>query len=112
MSATVPAVVRQELAQRRQAGEPFDGAWEAAVASVRGRERDAWLVALHGTRDAWLRAYAGEPLTRAEQAVSLVGTDREPLSSARCKTCRGPLPESGRGGRKFCSERCRRASYR
>jgi hypothetical protein len=112
MSATIPVRIRELLTQQRLDGEAFASAWEAAVATVRGRQADEWLTALQSTREAWARAYAGEPLRRPEQALSLVLEDREPLTPTRCQTCRGPLPPTPRGRRKFCSEQCRRASYK
>jgi hypothetical protein len=110
----IPAQVRQELSERRAAGETFSDAWAAVVATVRGREADAWKAALRSTAEAWARAYAGEPLTRREQALSLVATDLEPLSARRCAHCHRAIPEAtGRGQhrRRFCSDRCRRAYH-
>jgi hypothetical protein len=75
--STPLSFVRQEVAERRAQGEPFVDAWAAAVAAVRGREADAWKAALRSTAEAWATAYAGEPLTRREQAVALIATDLE-----------------------------------
>lgn len=105
-----PARVREVLEASRQAGQPFPDAWQAAMAVVRGRERDAWLSALRSTADAWARAYAGSPLTPPERALAFAGTDLEPLSAMRCVWCRKPIDATGRGQarRRFCCDDHRR----
>ena len=55
------------MAQAHAAGVPFDRAWSSAV---RGATHGApYLAALDETRDAWKRAYHGDPPTRAEHAA-------------------------------------------
>jgi hypothetical protein len=109
MSAAIPAQVREVLTEHKRAGAPFPAAWQAAVDAVRGRERDEWITALRSTADAWARAYAGVPLSRPEQAVSLIATDLEPVAATRCAVCRKSLPDQRRN-RQYCSARCRRAA--
>jgi|SRR3954453_20621084 hypothetical protein len=109
--STPLAAARQDLAERRAAGEPFMTAWQAVLATVRGRERDEWVSALRSTAGTWARAYAGEPLTKPERALSLAGTDLEQLTETRCAWCRRPLEQPVRGRRRYCSDRCRKANY-
>src|SRR5689334_17955425 len=104
--STPLATVRLELEQGRVAGEPFLTAWQRAVEAVRGRERDEWKAALRSTAGAWARAYAGEPLTRREQAVALIATDLEPLTTNRCAHCRKRFDQPRKGRRKYCSTSC------
>ncbi len=55
------------MAQAHAAGVPFDQAWRSAL---RGATHGAGYVAALGeTRDAWRRAYRGEPPTRGEVAA-------------------------------------------
>ena len=55
------------MAQAHAAGVPFDRAWSSAL---RGATHGApYLAALDETREAWKRAYHGEPPTRGEVAV-------------------------------------------
>lgn len=74
MLRTVPLLedLRHALADARDEGVPFDEAWTTAVRALRGdlseRDNGLWGGALAGTRDAWRRAYSGEPATPADKA--------------------------------------------
>ncbi len=61
------STVRVRLAQQRRVGTSFDQAWKMAVKGAKGPTH--W--ALWETRDAWRRAYEGEPM-REESAVALL----------------------------------------
>jgi hypothetical protein len=55
------------MARAHAAGVPFDRAWSSAL---RGATHGApYVAALSETRDAWERAYCGEPPTPAELAA-------------------------------------------
>jgi hypothetical protein len=65
-----------EMAERRAAGADFDTAWAQARDRIpRGTREDRTLrLALLDTREAWERAWAGEPVTAGERAAAaLVG---------------------------------------
>src|SRR4051812_45529903 len=113
---TVLGRLRLDLTERRQAGEPFDDAWQAAVDAVRGRESDAWREALQSTRAAWLRAYEGRALPPRERALMVVGAGEygefRDLAIDVCARCHEPLPENRprRGRALYCSRACQRAA--
>ena len=57
----------------RAAGVAFDDAWRVCLPPPRAdRERVALRSALDETRDAWARAYLGQPAERGEVAVSIL----------------------------------------
>lgn len=63
---------RLELARRREAGEAFEEAWREAKRTLppeRYMHHD-WRSAVEATRDAWARAWAGEPPTPGELAAA------------------------------------------
>jgi hypothetical protein len=71
MGAQRTVAVRLELARRRRAGEPFDVAWAAVVGALpRERGAPSWPTALARTREAWRRAYEGEPAEPGELACA------------------------------------------
>jgi hypothetical protein len=70
------AVVRDELACSRGAGDAFDDVWPLALevaleraAALPAYERHDWLAALRGTRDAWAAAYDRTPQAIADAAL-------------------------------------------
>jgi hypothetical protein len=57
---------RDYLAERRAAGDTFEQAWDAKIATVPNDSalRFSSRAALEGTRDAWLAAWNGQPYRR------------------------------------------------
>lgn len=108
--------MRLELAEKRNAGAPFDTAWQEALqAAVRGRERTAWLEALDATAAVWMRAYERLEPTRAERAIhaAAVDPDRERIpgdGERLCELCFQPMPASRRSHARYCSHACQRAA--
>jgi hypothetical protein len=77
-----PAVLLDQLATARRAGQTFEDAWEPAVAvALRSvadpREHAAWVKVLAATRGAWERSYERRPSPRPELALRTVVEDRE-----------------------------------
>ena len=71
----VDAIVsfRIVLSILRESGCAFDDAWSAAFPQSEATRESAPLrEALSATRDAWARAYLGEPSERGEIAVSML----------------------------------------
>jgi hypothetical protein len=66
------AALRVQLERSRRVGVSFDGAWSRAVDAV--ALSPSGRLAVEQTRDAWERAYAGEPPTPADHAVVIVAT--------------------------------------
>jgi len=66
--------IRHELAASRSTGEPFAGAWTAALGCLplpgSGRQREDWEAALATTRSAWRRAYDGLPPSPREATLA------------------------------------------
>lgn len=105
----------------------FNKAWHMAVARC-GSEEDREV--FEATREAWRRAYEGEPPLPLEESAGRLGElwaameKGEPLTIAEelawlelpvyereCETCGADM--AGRRARaRFCSDRCRRAAYR
>jgi len=121
-----PALLLDQLAAARRAGEDFEAAFEtaveAALAVVAGdTERADWHEAFVGTIDSWLAGWERRPIaTRAELALRAVAdsSDREPAPERPCARarCGREIPEDRgrvRGGQRvrFCSDRCRRLAY-
>jgi hypothetical protein len=77
MGPTEPLdVLREELAAARRRGEPFETAFPAArnlaLEAATLAERGQWVVALQGTRTAWMDAYDRRPM-RTALSPELVG---------------------------------------
>ena len=68
------AQLRQHLAAARAQGQDFSEAWAAGqqlvLTGLRRHERHDWRLVLHGTREAWARAYEGQPSSRVDCAVA------------------------------------------
>jgi hypothetical protein len=68
--------LRELLADARRRGEPFEAAWDAAVPrAVRptaSHERATWTTILTATREAWGRAYNGEPAAPHDLAAARI----------------------------------------
>lgn len=56
----------------RAAGWDFADAWNACLPAPRGDRQRMAREALIATREAWARAYAGQPAERGEVAVSIL----------------------------------------
>lgn len=83
------AIVRDSLCAAKRAGTPWDQAWHDALQLVPPGEQDsdAYLLraALSATRDAWRRAYRGEPPTRTDELGAFLSgylTGESPLAFA------------------------------
>jgi hypothetical protein len=62
------------LAILRESGCDFDDAWSVAFPQPEAtRESGPLREALSATRDAWMRAYLGQPAERGEVAVTMLG---------------------------------------
>jgi len=75
------AALREQLAERKQAGERFDDAWTTALGEIAACvEHDTTVAALDATRDTWQRAYLGQPETPGERACRALwqALDSEP----------------------------------
>jgi len=74
------ARITASLRESRERGLPFDRAWRKArrslgptpVGFVAARERAQLRAALTATRDAWRRAYVGEPPARPEVVAAIL----------------------------------------
>ena len=68
------AMLRKHLAGAPRAGEDFDVAWaggrQLVLTGLTAHQRQDWGVALHATREAWARAYEGQPSTRLDWAAT------------------------------------------
>ena len=75
----------------RAAGVDFADAWSACLPPpLPDRQRVALRSALDATRDAWARAYLGEPADRGEVAVSILA----PLLLDEPHATTGELPSA------------------
>lgn len=114
-----PAVVlRDKLAAARRDGRGFDHAWHDALphatqAAIDRTERFRWSEAFESTRDAWRAAYLREEPTALEQAVALVGCDREAFAVDRrsCGYCARPLAPDAHHLARYCDLVCQRAMH-
>jgi hypothetical protein len=66
-SSCVERLARAMSEAAHAAGVPFDRTWSAALRGA--SHRAGYVAALSDTRDAWARAYHGEPRTRGEVAA-------------------------------------------
>jgi hypothetical protein len=68
------ARLRQHLAAARAEGRDFSEAWaggrQLVLTGLTAHQRQDWRVALHATREAWARAYEGQPSTRLDWAAT------------------------------------------
>lgn len=110
--------VRQHLAARRRAGDPFDRAWAGALAAVPPPDLEIWAAALAETEDAWRAAYDRLPAAPAERALRAAGFDPErrpfevPDQWLRfCAMCGDPIPPDRRPNARYCSRACQRATH-
>ena len=113
---TPPERLLPLLADARRRGEPFAGAWLAAIETATAGENGetaAWSGALEATRAAWLRAYERRPQTRGDRAVSLLYEDAKLIpatGSRQCEQCGEILPAHRHRNARYCSSACKRAA--
>jgi hypothetical protein len=85
-------------------------AWPLALTGV----DEQWLEPLHGTRNAWARAYRGAPVRPAERALDLVARDDagelvDLDAPLRCPTCGNTFEPHPRAPVAiYCSRRCQK----
>lgn len=112
--------VREQLAEHRRAGLPFDAAWPATMRALPATEREVWAETLEATAHAWEAAYHRLPATQPERALSAAGGDPEreiPTGQAdpwerACQGCGGPIGAHRQRNAVYCGCACQRAVYR
>ena len=117
--AAPAAILAEQLAAARRAGESFEVAWPDALAAAIEvvpvkSERNEWARVFDGTVQTWREAFERVPAGKHERALSLLtdGSDREPSPDRECARCGEEIPDDRDRRAFYCSDRCRRdASY-
>lgn len=119
MAATPAAVMLEQLAAARRAGESFEDAWSVALAAALAVveqvwERREWRHVLDDMASTWRDAFERRPASRCERSLATVAQDpdREPMPDRECERRGEEIPPDRGPLAVYCSGDCKDATNR